>query len=356
VNTASLTADTNLALQKIASLMGYQNFLSQARQWKGTNKIVDSRFERQVQTEAAQAVSDGNDVAGAVLRLALQRKSAGVLDGTLQAFVAGLTASGPVQISDLWNDVAGDPAARQIISQQGVPDQLYSALDSGMRQFSGQIAAAGAGIAANLTFTEQGQTTGKSYRFVVNPSASGPATSLDDLLKRGQFERAVTRYQQTGALSLEAGVGANQQFEPADAILAGTGLGLAFLAQHARKLEDTGLDTQTGAGAVLGVIFLVALLTTLVGGILETQCSGSPQGSACQIGKILSVLGILVMAITTLIADPGSGLVLALVVYLPLLLSALGVHSGGGGGGGGDAGGGDGGNGGGGGERATAGV
>src|SRR5689334_14754242 len=87
--------------------------------------------------------------------------------------------------------------------------------------------------------------------------------------------------------------------EVADVVLGGSAIGLQFLAQHKRKLEDTGLSTYAGNEVVLAIIFLAGALALVVGGILASSCDNGKETTACQVGRILVLLGLLAMAIAS---------------------------------------------------------
>src|SRR4051812_49150636 len=79
VNSSAIRQDTNLVLAKVSSLLGYQDYLAQARSWKAARKTVPISFEREVQAQASQALSDGHALAAATLRLTNHLKQAGEL-------------------------------------------------------------------------------------------------------------------------------------------------------------------------------------------------------------------------------------------------------------------------------------
>src|SRR5580698_8035960 len=91
-NSSAILADAKIVFQKASDLVGYRNYLAQARQWKASTGTVDTAFETEVQAQATQACADGQTVAGALLRSIRQLKSASVLDSLLASWVAGLTA------------------------------------------------------------------------------------------------------------------------------------------------------------------------------------------------------------------------------------------------------------------------
>ena len=89
-----------------------------------------------------------------------------------------------------------------------------------------------------MDVTATGQDA-RSARCSRTPAAAQPS-NLHDLLTRGQFESMVDQFSQPGAVPLDLMTGAPGDLEMADSVLAGSSI-VQLVAQHKRKLEDTGL-------------------------------------------------------------------------------------------------------------------
>lgn len=199
VNAGALLRDKDLALQKGASLHGYHTYLTQCRQWKARHKSVRRAMEREVQVQASQALADARDLATATLRMTRHLKEAGYLDRLLDSWIAGVKASGPVQLQDVWTGLASETGARQLLRDQGLSDELFAAIDENMKQLDGQIALQGGKVSGELKLAGQERT----QHIVMGHSASGPPRTLHELLSRGQFERVVEQFEHGEGLACD---------------------------------------------------------------------------------------------------------------------------------------------------------
>lgn len=299
-NSSALLRDKNLALQKASSLLGYQNYLAQARAWKAARMGVSLSFESEVQTQTAQALSDTRDLASSALRMTRHMKQAGHLDRLLSSLTAGVQAGGPAQISDLWGHVANDPSSRQAFKDQGLTDELFAAIHDSMSKLDGRLYLKRGKLAVDVTVTGQDQVR----TTVFNHSAAGPPSSLHDLLTRGRFERMVDQFSQPGAVPLDAvaldlATGAPSDIEMADLLLAGSVQSVQLMAQHKRKVEDTGLATYAGndPGTALIITLVVAgFASSILGSYLFGKyCpdigTSDARFALCSIGCFLIILG-----------------------------------------------------------------
>jgi hypothetical protein len=225
----------------------------------------------------------------------------------LDTWIAGVKASGPVQVQDLWSDLANDPEARQLLRDQGWTDDLWTALDENMKKLDGRLVLQDGKLAAEVKLAgqEQGQ------RVVLTHSASGAPRTLDDLLRRGQFERMVGQFERQGALWMDVVASETDEFEIVDVVLGGAVQCVQGLAQHKRKLEDTGLATYAGNSlpAILLIAGLAVLLTAaIMHGIHD--CKDASHKTFCLIASILGFLGDLLLVLGgggLLTPEPGSG-------------------------------------------------
>jgi hypothetical protein len=277
-------------------LLGYQNYLAQARSWKAARKGVPLSFEREVQAQASQALSDTRDMAAATLRMTKHMMQAGALEGVFDSLVAGLQAGGPAQIKDLWNHVANDSSARQVLKDQGLTDDLFTSINETMSKVDGRLLLQGQNVAVELKVAGQDQPRSA----VFSRPLAGPPRNLHELLIRGQFERMVEQFNQEDALPLDVVAGAPGDLGIPDVVLAGAVQSVQLLAQHKRKLEDTGLATYTGDDPAT-IALLVGLAVLALGTYLaSTYCSKiagdmEKDPTLCAIGTILFMLSFLVL-------------------------------------------------------------
>jgi hypothetical protein len=294
INSSAFLQDRDLAMAKAGTLLSYQSYLAQARSWKAARKTVPLSFEREVQAQAAQALSDTRDLAMSALRMISQMKQAEQLDRIMDFAIAGIHAGGPAQIKDLWAHVANDPSARQAMKDQGLTDDLFAAMNDAMSKMDGQLYLKGGKLAMDVTATGQDEVRSVVFK----RSAAGQPSNLHDLLTRGQFESMVDQFSQPGAVPLDLMTGAPGDLEMADSVLAGSLQIVQLVAQHKRKLEDTGLETYAGNDpgtlAVLVAIGGIGLLTLLLGaGIMWLGCPSGPLQNRylCDVGTVLYYLG-----------------------------------------------------------------
>jgi hypothetical protein len=289
LNSAAIASDKTLGLQKASDLLSYRNYLAKARAWKASQKASTLDFDREVQAQASQALADTRDLAAAVLRVTSQMKHAGQLDRALNSWIAGLEGSGPVQITDLWNGLVNDPSTRQLLTKHGLTDALFSPVNEGMTKLGGRVFARGSKLSAEIKFAGTDQVQNASF----SAAATGPLRSLDDLLKRGQFERLVEHFNSAGAASIPLIQPAAGDLEMPDVILAGAVQSVQMVAQHHRNLQDTGLATYAGDGPIAAYV-VIALVVALIGyGMAAATCPDGPDHNAaeCTVGIILAVLG-----------------------------------------------------------------
>jgi hypothetical protein len=311
INSVALLQNKNLVMEKASSLLGYQTYLTQARSWKAARKSVPLEFEREVQTQATQALSDTRDFALAVLQTTKHLNQVGALDRMLDTWIAGVKMSGPVQVQDLWSDLANDPAARQLLKEQGWTDDLWTTLDENMKKLDGRLMLQNGKLAGEVKLAGQEQV----QRLVLTHSASGAPQSLDDLLRRGQFERIVDQFGQGDAPPLDVVISKARDLEITDVILSGAFQSVQLLAQHKRKLQDTGLATYVGNDpvSVAAGLFIAGLILGIVGLVLiDAFCGKNRQSTAaCKVGAVLAILGFVLIVGVILIEPEGAGLGIA---------------------------------------------
>ena len=290
INLSAMLQDHNLVLGKAASLLGYREYLSQARSWKAARRSAPLAFEREVQVQATQALADTRDLATAALHITRHLRVAGGLDRMLDSWIAGVRTSGPVQAQHLWSDVVNDPAARDLLRAEGLSNDLFSSVDESMKGLNSRIGVQDGELSAELE-------VGGHARHVALTHSARPPRTLEDLLTRGQFERMVERFGEVGALSLDVVAREHGGSEAAELVLGGAILSVQSVAQHKRKLEDTGLATYAGQDP-LSIAFVAGLLAIAIGGYLKAKyCTGDDDGVACKIGEVLFILGLVTLIV-----------------------------------------------------------
>ena len=292
INSGAVARDTARVMAKATSLLGYRNYLKDARAWKASQKGATDGFERQLQTEATQALADSRDLAGAALRVTSQLKQSGTLDAALNAWVAATKSCGPVEIQDLWTGLTADSAATQLFAEQGLTPDLLATVNQAMGQVIGRVSVRGGKLTAKFAAANQGQP----QTVTLAPSLSTLALpgNLSDLLRQGHFENLVQQFNQLGAASIAFVPTLGGDLQIPDVVFNGAVTAVQGVAQHRRGLQDTGLSTYAGEAGWI-ILVLIAVVVTIVGSVLTTKyChSGNYKSAACISGIILLIVGIL---------------------------------------------------------------
>ena len=324
LNATAVVHDSGLVFQTAPALLSYQKYLTQARLQKSTQSSVPANFEREVQVHATTALSQVHDMAAAALRTTRAAKQAGGLGRALDAWTAGINVSGPVRVEDVWRDLANDPSTLSIVKGQGVTDEVWAVVTENMNKVSGRFFLQNGKLAGEVRTSDQAQLLSA----VFTHSPTGPARTVSDLLHRGQFDSLVDQFGQPNALPLDLAVGPPRDLEIPDVVMAGAILSVRSLAQHKRKLEDTGLAMVAGSDP-LSVIVIAALVSVFVGMVLSLYTCptnfgkdhGTVNQTACEVGLILMVLAALVLA--AIIGPLGLVFGVPVVIYVGTALNEI---------------------------------
>lgn len=291
LNRAALRRDAGAALDKVGSLLGYQQYLDQARSWKARGAAIPTGFERELQAQAGGALADTHALAQAALRMTSQFRQAGHLDRMFTGWIGALERGGPVAAADLLADLQHEEGIRQTLRDEGVSDDMWSTLMANLSHIDGSVSARDGKLVASL----RGGSLETARTFVLAPEATGMPSTVADLLRRGSFERQARLFAQNGGVTLHLLAGPARDLELPEVILAASLLSVQQVASHARGVQDVGLAKYTGNAPV--VIWAVAALTALVIGYLleEKYCKhdGSSESAACIAATILFILGLL---------------------------------------------------------------
>jgi hypothetical protein len=247
-----------------------------------------------VYAQATAALSDARELAAATLRITRSLNQAGLLDHALTSWMASIKTSGPVQIKDLWNNVANNASTKQLLQQNGLTDDLFHAITETIGKLEGRVSAQRGKLMVEGKLAGQDRTR----ITVIRTSFNQPPTNVAELLNQGQFELLMQRFSETGARSIPLIKGKPRDLLPSEIVFAGAIQTVQGMAEHKRRLQDTGLATYAGnehwvALALLGIVL------TLVGGALSSKyCQGRDANTAaCIVGVLLLILGIAVLAV-----------------------------------------------------------
>ena len=132
-------------------------------------------------------------------------------------------------------------------------------------------------------------------------AARGPAQTLDDLLRRGQFEQMAPLLAHLDAPGLRLVRGIPTEVEPADVVLVAAAVGTDMFIRHARSIEDVGLPAYAGADPVTAGFVIGGLILAGLGYWFWSEyCGGniapaptSLKGVACFVAVFLMEIGLL---------------------------------------------------------------
>ena len=293
VNQAALENDCMAALQAGTRLRAYYDFLTQARASKASGAAAASGVAAQVLAQAHDALSDFRTVSTSTIRVTGSLAQGGVLSQLLQSWQQAAASAGSVSTLDLWKQVTAPGPGRDAILALGIDDASFAMLDQSVSAVDVHVTADGNQLVVSGEMN--GETVNGSLMTVPRPA--NPA-SVADLLTRGRFDALSTAFQGGEPAYLQGAALVPDGAYADDVALYGALTAYEEGLRHVRKLEDTGLATYTGAGAVT-VLIIVAVIFGLAGGLMMAEeCKGdADQSTACTIGKVLFDIGLVLLMI-----------------------------------------------------------
>jgi hypothetical protein len=232
-------------------------------------------------------------LASAALRMTNQFKQSGELDSMLSGWIDAIGQSGPVRTADLVADLETQTSPlRENLHAEGVTDEIWSNVIENLKKVDATLFAQDGKLVAQLKVL--GQDNPRKVVFV--HSATGMPQTLSDLLRRGSYERLASIFLKTGGLKtggpkLQLLPGPERELELAEVILSGSILSVQSVAEHTRRLRDTGLAKYAGSSGI-AILAIAILAAWVIGAILKHWCgrSGDVATAACVVGNILEIL------------------------------------------------------------------
>jgi hypothetical protein len=293
--------DSSLVLQlkstvfeKVSGLIGYKNYLNQARSLKAVRKSVPNSFELEVQSNAGRAFSNAQALTTAALNLTNHLKQAGDLERRFDQLLAGVKAAGEVKAEDVLNDLEAYNV-KDILAKNGVPDEVWSTMNDNAKKINGRLFIHEGQLAIEGKGSDQ-----KQKRVVYTYKEPEQPNTTSELLNQGKFERIAGNFDQyNDGLSLSVVSGKSQTQDIYEAVLANAVHTSQLYAFHKRKLEDIGLSTQVGNDPGLITVLLVLAITMWVASVvIGIGCDvTNSNDEACKVSKLLMTLGLLLLFI-----------------------------------------------------------
>jgi hypothetical protein len=323
INRATFQSDHGLALAKANSLLGYQKFLAAARTAKAQRNGATMAFEHNVQGQARQALDDAQALSGAVLRMTQQANHTDLWSQMHTRLIAALGASGPVSAKQIWSEIQQglqNPQYKAALQNAGLSDGVASAMSDAVSKIDANL------VLRNGQVAVETQVAGESQpRRVKLKAPHGQPRGIVDLLQRSQFDKVVSAFSNNDPVYIEAvPLAGEAAYEPADLFAIGAVAVRQGVADHVRKLEDTGLATYQGndPGTVILTAFVIALVAGALGAGILYLCDDPPDNVqqpdfVCDIGFALIYLAAIFLGA---IAVVGGGGVLAFCAMVAFML------------------------------------
>jgi hypothetical protein len=304
INAATFESDRNLALAKAGGLAAYQKYLTDVRAAKARRKGASLAFERNVQAQARQALGDLGAFSGAALRITQQMNQTNFWSQALDHMRTALGA-GPVSAKQMWTELQQNDQYKSALRGHGLSDDIASAVTEAISNFDANLVMHRGKVAIETRVAGEGQPRRLSLK-----APAGRPTSIADLLRRSQFEKVVSAFTNQEPVYLEAvSAGRVLDYEPCDLFAYGAVAGRQRMAEHVRKLEDTGLATYQGNDPLTFFVAALAigLFLGVVGATILYLCDHPTEEVeqpdwVCTAGFVMVFLAIIILGALTAIA------------------------------------------------------
>jgi hypothetical protein len=296
INVAAFKSDCDIAMTKVESLAAYQSYLAAARAAKARRKGVSLAFERNVQRQARQALADLQTLCGGVLRVVQQVNHTNNWRDMLTRMTSMLKTTGPVSARQIWDEVQLNQEYRTALESYGLTPDRVAAVTTEISRLDARLVL----HAGKVSVETRVAGTSAPRRLSLKDSPGRP-TGIVDLLRRSQFDKVVAAFSRNDPVYLEVvATEATVDHEPGQVFAVGAVAARQRMAEHVRKLEDTGLATYQGnePGTIFIALIVIGLILSGVGLGIQYQCEhGAVQDpDVCAVGGLLLFLGIMCLA------------------------------------------------------------
>jgi hypothetical protein len=321
INPSTLMADRAVVMEKAVSLLRYHTYLASARHAKAKRKRVSLAFERNVLAQARLAQDDLKQFTTAALRTTQQINHTAFWSEGLARLTETLRRTGPVTVRSMWDEIASNETYASALATRGLLPELKAAISEVVAKVDITVAQGDGKISIETL------VAGESVpRRAWLSAAADPPSSIGDLLRRSQFERVVSAFTNNDPVYMEVVSGGSSEIEPADAVACGAVAAGQLMAEHVRKLEDTGLATYQGEDPFsIGALVLVAAIFLAALGAGITYLCEHPTDQVqqpewvCTAGAIMVFIGIMLLT-GGLAAMAGPGVFLAFIASFGISL------------------------------------
>jgi hypothetical protein len=293
INVAAFKSDCDIAMTKVERLAAYQNFLAAARAAKARRKGVPLAFERNVQRQARQALADLQALSGGVLRVVQQANHTNIWADMLTRATSMLKTTGPVSAKQIWDEVRLNQEYLTALESHGLTAERVAAVTTGISRLDARLV-----LHAGKVSVETPVAGERAPRRLSLKASPGRPTGIVDLLRRSQFDKVVSAFSRNDPVYLEVvATEGPVDYEPGQVFAVGAVAARQRMAEHVRKLEDTGLATYQGndPGTAFIALVVIGLILSGVGLAIEYQCErgAEPDPDVCNVGGLLIFLGMM---------------------------------------------------------------
>jgi hypothetical protein len=214
-----------------------------------------------------------------------------------------LRETGPVTTKAMWAEIAENEQYRSALAEHGLSADVRSAITDLISRIDVTVA-----MRDNKPCVET-HVAGESIprRATFRAAAEQPATILD-LLRHSQFDRVVSAVTNHEPVYMETVPGGATEYEPPDLISCAAVAALQRMAEHVRKLEDSGLATYEGQDPLtIGIGLLVAgLFLGVVGATILYLCDYPSESVeqpewVCTAGAVMFFIGLSLLGAATVV-------------------------------------------------------
>jgi len=329
INPSTFLADRALAVDKAVSLLRYQKYLASARTAKAKRKGATLAFERNVLAQARQAQADLGQFTVASLSMTQQVNHTTFWNDSLARMTESLRQTGPVTAQAAWTEIASNEEYASALAAQGLTAEVKAAITEAVSKVDVTLA-----IRDNKICIESLVAGEDVPRRAWLKTATDPPKSVMDLLRRSQFDRVVSAFTNNDPVYMEVVGGGSPEYQPSDLMACGAVAAAQRMAEHVRKLEDTGLATYEGEDPLtVAAILLIsgALLAALGLGIAylcmhPTDEVEQPEW-VCTAGEIMEFIGMMLLfggvAVLAVMAGGAGGALIAFASSMAVALVVI---------------------------------
>jgi hypothetical protein len=207
-----------------------------------------------------------------------------------------LKTTGPVSAKQIWDEVRLNQEYLTALESHGLTAERVAAVTTGISRLDARLVLHAGKVSVETPVA--GESAPRRLSLKASP---GRPTGIVDLLRRSQFDKVVSAFSRNDPVYLEVvATEGPVDYEPGQVFAVGAVAARQRMAEHVRKLEDTGLATYQGnePGTVFIALVVIGIILSGVGLAIQYQCErgAEPDPDVCAVGGLLLFLGIMCLA------------------------------------------------------------